>query len=93
MFQHSARLGLPFIMPAQAQKHVTHNEAIQTLDSLTQLVFRSVGASRPPQDATSGEAHVVGAAAAEDWAGQDGAIAVREGAGWRFHLPAEGWRG
>ena len=26
-------LALPFILPAQAQKHVTHNEALQRLDA------------------------------------------------------------
>ena len=33
----SANLSLPFLMPAQAQKHVTHNEALQVLDALVQL--------------------------------------------------------
>lgn len=37
-------LALPFILPAQAQKHVTHNEALQRLDALVQLVV--VGNSR-----------------------------------------------
>jgi hypothetical protein len=30
-------LSLPFIMPSQAQKHVTHNEALKTLDAVVQL--------------------------------------------------------
>lgn len=30
----SARLDLPLIKPSQAQKHVTHNEALQILDGL-----------------------------------------------------------
>ena len=33
----TANLGLPYIMAAQAQKHVTHNEAIRSLDTLVQL--------------------------------------------------------
>ena len=30
-------LALPFILPSQAQKHVTHNEALQQLDAVVQL--------------------------------------------------------
>lgn len=29
----SPNLQLPYIMPSQAQKHVTHNEALRTLDA------------------------------------------------------------
>ena len=34
----STHLKLPQILPAQAQKHITHNEALAILDALTQLV-------------------------------------------------------
>ncbi|MGX9357539.1 hypothetical protein ACS3SW_20860 [Roseobacteraceae bacterium S113] len=44
----SARLELPFILPAQAQKHVTHNEGLLRLDALVQLVMEEEGASAPP---------------------------------------------
>lgn len=60
----TANLGLPFILPAQAQKHVTHNEALQRLDVLVQAVvwdwtkhgghaarFLSVTVSRPSRTA------------------------------------------
>ncbi len=30
-------LGLPLLAAAQSQKHVTHNEALTTLDALAQL--------------------------------------------------------
>lgn len=33
----SPRLTLPYLMPNQAQKHVTHNEALRQLDVLVQL--------------------------------------------------------
>ena len=35
--EQSANLQLPYIMPSQAQKHVTHNEAIRSLDAIVQL--------------------------------------------------------
>ncbi|EAQ07718.1 hypothetical protein [Yoonia vestfoldensis] len=42
MSDQSPRLSLPFILPAQAQKHVTHNEAIELLDLIVQLALVSV---------------------------------------------------
>ena len=43
---------LPYIMAAQAQKHVTHNEAIRTLDALVQLSVadRALAPPRGPID-------------------------------------------
>ena len=35
--QNTARLGLPLLQPAQAQKHVTVNEALMRLDGLVNL--------------------------------------------------------
>ena len=37
MSETTVNLELPYILPSQAQKHVTHNEALQRLDALTQL--------------------------------------------------------
>jgi hypothetical protein len=53
----SPRLRLPYLQPAQAQKHVTHNEALQVLDTEEQLrvLAWDVVAPRPfgPSPATS----------------------------------------
>src|SRR6056297_2424480 len=45
MQDHSPRLSLPFILPSQAQKHVTHNEALTRLDIAAQLAVEGVNAS------------------------------------------------
>jgi hypothetical protein len=37
MSNTSTHLALPYIVPAQAQKHVTHNEALYILDAIVQL--------------------------------------------------------
>lgn len=37
MMDQSPNLLLLHIMPAQAQKHVTHNEAVRALDAVVQL--------------------------------------------------------
>lgn len=34
---NSRHLNLPFIAPSQAQKHVTHNEAIKRLDKIIHI--------------------------------------------------------
>ena len=39
--ESTTNLALPYIMPSQAQKHVTHNEALQILDALVQLSLKS----------------------------------------------------
>ena len=41
MSETSARLSLPYLMPSQAQKHVTHNEAVRQLDILVQANVQS----------------------------------------------------
>ena len=45
---NTPRLVLPAIEAAQAQKHVTHNEALTLLDALTQLAVESRTLTTPP---------------------------------------------
>ncbi|TRD20709.1 DUF2793 domain-containing protein [Palleronia caenipelagi] len=84
-------LQLPLLMPSQAQKHVTHNEALVRLDVLVQLVVEGFDAPAPPSIPAEGEVHVVGAGAGGDWTGQDGAVAAFTGGGWLFLPPCDGW--
>lgn len=93
MSDTSAILSLPYIQPAQAQKHVTHNEALRHLDLLVQLSVTDRTRSDPPAAPTDGARHIVGAGAIGDWAGQDGALAVYTALdGWHFVPPLPGWR-
>jgi hypothetical protein len=86
-------LGLAYLAPAQAQKHVTVNEALRLLDALVQLAVADRDRGLPPPDPVLGQRHIVGAAAAGDWAGQAGRIALWEPpAGWVFLAPKPGWR-
>nr|WP_110721865.1 DUF2793 domain-containing protein [Cognatishimia maritima] len=70
----TARLGLPIMAPAQAQKHVTHNEALLLLDGATQLVLDGIGTNSPPSTPVSGETHFIGAAPSGVWAQYAGAL-------------------
>ncbi|MBT8154538.1 DUF2793 domain-containing protein [Epibacterium ulvae] len=91
----SPRLDLPFILPAQAQKHVTHNEALRRLDGLVQLVVQEIDAQVPPIAPTLGAAYALGAAPNAAWAGQAHRLAiwqgVESGGGWLFLAPHPGW--
>ena len=89
---NSARLGLPFIQPAQAQKHVTHNEAIQGLDAIVQLVLVRRDATVAPADPAHGAVYALGIGAQGVWAGRDGQLGAWHNGGWQFYTPLEGWR-
>ncbi|MBY6199851.1 DUF2793 domain-containing protein [Maritalea mobilis] len=85
-------LSLPMLAPAQAQKHVTVNEALGRLDGLTQLVLASVSEVTPPASAPEGTCYGVPVGAVNDWAGQAGTVAIALGGGWVFAPARRGWR-
>jgi len=93
MSEITPNLELPFIMPAQAQKHVTHNEAIELLDAIVQLALESTDANTPPVAPIEGQAWGLGGAPSGDWSGQTNKIATWRGGGWLFVTPGEGWMG
>ncbi|WP_445191769.1 DUF2793 domain-containing protein [Sphingomonas sp. Tas61C01] len=84
------RLGLPLLAAGQAQKDLTHNEALARLDIAVQASVVAVGLAVPPAAPTAGDAWVVGAAAGGAWTGQANAIAAWTAGGWRFVDPREG---
>lgn len=88
----TSRLNLPLIAAAQAQKHVTHNEALLALDALVQLAVEDDALSSPPSVPAEGSRYIVAAAAAGAWAGQAGKVAVYQDGLWQFLTPRAGWR-
>ena len=86
-------LSLPFILSSQAQKHVTHNAALESLDLIVQLSVTSRALNAPPVGATAGDRYIVAAAPSGAWAGQPRRIAFYNGSTWRFVMPLAGWRG
>lgn len=91
MSDQTPNLSLPFILPAQAQKHVTHNEAIELLDMIVQLTLESTTQTTPPTTADEGQAWAVGTGATDAWLGQENMIAAWRGGGWLFVMPRDGW--
>jgi hypothetical protein len=84
-------LALPYILASQAQKHVTHNEAIRALDALVQISVKDRDLAAPPGAPAEGDRYIVAAAATGTWSGHDGEVAAWQDAAWMFYAPAEGW--
>jgi hypothetical protein len=87
----TANLALPFIEAAQAQKHVTHNEALRILDALVMLAVKDRDLSSPPATPAEGERYIVKSAGSGAFAGKDNQIAHYNDAGWSFYPPHAGW--
>ncbi|WP_136444162.1 DUF2793 domain-containing protein [Pacificoceanicola onchidii] len=87
----SARLSLPYLMPAQAQKHVTHNAALERLDIVVQLTIEEFDASAPPVTPVAGGVWALGLAPSGAWDGHGGDLAAWIDDTWIFVTPVEGW--
>ncbi len=86
----TSRLRLPFLSGAQAQKHVTVNEALLALDALVASSVLDKDLTTPPGSPADGDAYIVAATATGAWVGWEGSIAQAVDGGWRRHLPIEG---
>ena len=85
MTDTTARLALPFLAAGQAQKEMTHNEALARLDLVVDATVEAVGLMTPPASPLPGQAWVTGAAPTGDWMGQANALA-----GWTESGKAKG---
>jgi hypothetical protein len=92
MSDTTANLALPYILAAQAQKHVTHNEALRLLDGLVQLSVFDRDLTAPPSSPADGDRYIVGSGATGDWTGWDGDVALRVDGAWFRLRPQTGWR-
>jgi hypothetical protein len=85
-------LALPLLAAAQAQKHVTHNEALALLDALVHLAVKERDRTAPPGSPIEGDRYLVGPGATGAFAGQNGKLALFDLGSWRFLVPKPGWR-
>lgn len=92
MSQTSPTLSLPYLQPSQAQKHVTHNEALDVLDLVVQLCVQSFDDTDPPATPAEGDVYVPASGATGAWAGRDGEMAVWRDGIWQFLVAQTGWR-
>lgn len=89
----TSRHKLPLLAVSQAQKEITHNEALVRIDALLHPVVVDE-LSTPPaiSDAEIGKCWLVGASPVGEWSGKAGQIAIWIGGGWRFCLAVDGMR-
>jgi len=85
-------MSLPLLAPAQAQKHVTVNEALSRIDGLAQLCLVSSTLTTPPLAAPDGDVYAVPPGGTNAWSGEDGKVAISVNGGWVFVAPKRGWR-
>lgn len=90
----SPRIGLSYLAPQQAQKHVTVNETFRRLDALVQLAAASASLAAEPASPAEGDIYVLpaGKTGAAWGAMADGALAFFVDAAWMEIAPKPGWR-
>lgn len=88
----TSKLGLPYVQASQSQKHVTVNESLSRLDGLTQMRLESLTTTTPPVSPEEGLSYGVPLGGVNEWAGEDGNVAIFANGGWVFVVPTDGWR-
>ena len=90
----TTRLQLPLIAAAQAQKHVTHNEALLKLDGLAQFAVKSATTTAQPASPADGDIYLLPSGkTGTNWGGAANyAIAHYYDGVWHFLTPQAGWR-
>ncbi|MEZ5997557.1 MAG: DUF2793 domain-containing protein [Hyphomonas sp.] len=87
----SANLALPYLLPNQAQKHVTLNEALRLLDVVVQAGVLSRSLAVPPATPAEGDRYIPAAGATGAWNGHDDELAAFQDGAWAFLMPRQGW--
>ncbi|MEL7232502.1 MAG: DUF2793 domain-containing protein, partial [Pseudomonadota bacterium] len=85
-------LGLPYLLPNQAQKHVTVNESLRRLDTLIMAAVEDRDLNDLPASPEDGEAWLIGDAPTGLWDGMAGRLAFWTDGAWFFETPQPGWR-
>ena len=92
MSDTSTHLLLPYLLAAQAQKHVTVNEALRLLDGLVQLAVLDRHLTAPPASPADGARYIVASGATGAWAGWDLNVAYWVDGAWMRLVPRPGWQ-
>ena len=87
----SANLSLPLILPSQAQKHVTHNEALLMLDTIVQLSVHSRNNNDVPDSIGDNDQFLIGANPNGLFEDHPLKLAIIQNNEWIFYKPKTGW--
>lgn len=88
---NSLNLALPYLEAAQAQKHVTMNDALRRLDAVVQLAVEARTLTAPPPSPQEGDRYLVAGGATGAWEGHDLEVAAYADGAWVFFVPRPGW--
>jgi Protein of unknown function (DUF2793) len=90
----SPRHQLPLLVTGQAQKELTHNEALLRVDALLHPVAEAQLNSPPVINAqmVAGQCWLIGTAPTAEWTGKNNQIAYWTGGSWRYFVPVQGMR-
>lgn len=84
-------LGITLVEQAQAQKEVTVNNAILTLDAVIGGGVIDKDLATPPGSPAEGDRYIVAGSPTGAWSGKANHIAFYYNGGWRFINPGEGF--
>lgn len=90
MADTTPRAALPYLVQSQAQKEVTHNEALNILDAMVQTAVEAVTAT--PPTGVEGKLYVVGTGPTGAWSGKANYLTQYINRTWVFYSPFEGMR-
>lgn len=85
---------MPYLSQGQANKEISHNQALMIIDVLMQGRVLDRNLSAPPGSPVDGAAYIVAAAPSGDWTGHADDIAfwMDESGVWQFITPLSGWQ-
>lgn len=87
---NTPRLSMPYLIAGQAQKEISHNDALNDMDSLAQISVINKTTATPPATPAEGDSYIIAASPTGVWAGNANAIASYY-SGWRIKTPKTGW--
>jgi hypothetical protein len=86
------RFAFPYIQTSQAQKEVTHNEALLMVDALMSLSLEDRHLSAPPVSPQNGQVWFINGAGSGAWNGQSSKLAHYDSGQWYFYVVPDGLR-
>jgi hypothetical protein len=87
----TSNLGITLVEQSQAQKEVTINQALVTLDTMIGNAVMDKDLSAPPSSPAVGASYIVAASPTGAWSGKQNQIAYFDQI-WRFIVPQSGMR-
>ncbi len=90
MAELTNRYALPMLASGQAQKEITHNEALLLIDALAHPAIESRTLASPPGSPLPGQLWLVAASPTGEWVGKAAQLALWTSGGWRFLAPRAG---